>query len=65
MWEENHKRILLYICFLKYLSINQQFRVWARPEAVENTRYALQAGVDILSYFEEYFDFDYPLEKQG
>ncbi|XP_071788435.1 aminopeptidase N-like isoform X2 [Asterias amurensis] len=40
------------------------FRVWSRPEAVENTKYALQAGVDILNYFEEYFDFDYPLEKQ-
>ncbi len=40
------------------------FRVWSRPEAVENTMYALKAGVDILNYFEEYFDFDYPLEKQ-
>ena len=39
--------------------------MWSRPEAVENTKYALQAGVDILNYFEEYFDFDYPLEKQG
>nr|XP_054751967.1 aminopeptidase N-like isoform X2 [Lytechinus pictus] len=40
------------------------FRVWSRPEAVESTRYALDIGANITTYFEKYFDTPFPLSKQ-
>ena len=32
---------------------------------VERTHYARDIGVDILNYFENYFEVEYPLPKQG
>ncbi len=42
-----------------------QFRVWARPDAIDQVDYALDAGVRVLEYFEQYFNIDFPLPKQG
>ncbi|XP_038058558.1 uncharacterized protein LOC119729837 [Patiria miniata] len=56
------------VCDFKYTNATTEngilFRVWSRPDAVENTKYALDVGTKILTYFEDYFDFAYPLEKQ-
>ncbi|XP_011665938.2 aminopeptidase N isoform X2 [Strongylocentrotus purpuratus] len=41
-----------------------RFRAWSRPEAVNNTRYALETGSEIITYFEDYFGIPFPLEKQ-
>ncbi|CAH1790172.1 unnamed protein product [Owenia fusiformis] len=41
-----------------------KFRVWSRKEAVNQTTYALDIGVAILEYFEDFFDVDFPLPKQ-
>ncbi|KAK3095167.1 hypothetical protein FSP39_010973 [Pinctada imbricata] len=43
---------------------NVTYRAWARPEAVEQTRYALSVGVEVLTYFEDYFNISFPLPKQ-
>lgn len=40
-----------------------KFSVWARPEALESARYALEVGPKILSFFEDYFNIKYPLPK--
>ncbi|KAJ8311540.1 hypothetical protein KUTeg_010895, partial [Tegillarca granosa] len=37
---------------------------WSRPEAVDQTRYALGVGVELLTYFEDYFNISFPLPKQ-
>lgn len=42
-----------------------QYRAWARPEAVNQTEYALSVGTKILTYFENYFGIPFPLPKQG
>lgn len=42
-----------------------QYRAWARPEAVNQTEYALSVGTEILPYFENYFGIPFPLPKQG
>ncbi|KAJ8035810.1 Aminopeptidase N [Holothuria leucospilota] len=47
-----------------YTKNGVRFRVWCRKEAINTTDYALQQGVDILTYFEEYFSIPFPLEKQ-
>nr|XP_006821163.1 PREDICTED: aminopeptidase N-like [Saccoglossus kowalevskii] len=39
-------------------------RVCARDEMKHTMEYALDAGVTIINYFEEYFDIPYPLPKQ-
>lgn len=39
------------------------FRVWARPEAIESARYALEVGPKVLKFFEQYFNISYPLPK--
>ncbi|XP_071941704.1 aminopeptidase N-like isoform X2 [Antedon mediterranea] len=43
---------------------NVTFRVWARTERIDTVDYALQAGIRILDFFEDYFNIDYPLPKQ-
>ncbi|XP_076438803.1 LOW QUALITY PROTEIN: aminopeptidase N-like [Babylonia areolata] len=43
---------------------NVTYRVWARPESIEQARYALEVGVKVLTFFEEYYNIPYPLPKQ-
>lgn len=40
-----------------------QLRVWARPDAIEETEYALSISGAILTFFEEYFKIPFPLSK--
>ena len=42
---------------------NVTYRAWATPEAVDQTPYSLQVGVDVLTYFEDYFNISFPLPK--
>lgn len=46
----------------RYLS-NGTFSVFARPEAIDSARYALQIGPKILKFLENYFQIPYPLPK--
>ncbi|GAB1605730.1 aminopeptidase N-like, partial [Argonauta hians] len=41
-----------------------QYRVWARPEAIDQARFALDIGIKVLEYFEDYFGVPFPLPKQ-
>ncbi|XP_066591926.1 aminopeptidase N [Prorops nasuta] len=41
----------------------KNFRVWARKEAIEQSRYCLSIGPRILSFFEDYFKIKFPLPK--
>ncbi|XP_063436787.1 aminopeptidase N-like [Mytilus trossulus] len=43
---------------------NILYKAWARPEAINQTTYALDVGVRILTFFEEYFATSFPLPKQ-
>jgi len=56
------------VCDFEYLETrtqdNKLFRVYATPEQVPRAKYALDIGVDILNYFENYFGVKYPLPKQ-
>jgi len=40
-------------------------RVWAPPEQISQGKFALDVGVKVLQYYEEIFQVDYPLPKQG
>jgi len=42
-----------------------QFRVYASPDKVEQTEYALNISVQILARYEELFGLPYPLPKLG
>jgi len=56
------------VCDFEFLETrtqdNKLFRVYATPEQVSRAKYALDIGVDILNYFENYFEIKYPLPKQ-
>ena len=39
------------------------FRVWARADAIEQSEFAREIGPKILTYFERYFNIDFPLPK--
>jgi len=39
------------------------FRVWARHDAINQSRYSLSIGPKILRYFEDYFKIKFPLPK--
>lgn len=39
------------------------YRVWTTPGKKEMGRFALDVGVKVLSYFEEYYGVPYPLPK--
>ncbi|XP_072021037.1 aminopeptidase N-like isoform X2 [Amphiura filiformis] len=47
-----------------YTTNNVLYRVWSRPGAADSREYALDQGVRMTTYFEEYFDYPFPLEKQ-
>lgn len=44
-------------------SNNLTFRVWARPNAVDQVDFACNVGPKVLEYFENFFHIKYPLEK--
>ncbi|GMT10816.1 hypothetical protein PFISCL1PPCAC_2113, partial [Pristionchus fissidentatus] len=48
----------------KTSSSGKKVRLWARPEALNQTSLALDAATKVLDYFENYYDIPYPLEKQ-
>ncbi|CAJ1068862.1 endoplasmic reticulum aminopeptidase 2 [Xyrichtys novacula] len=41
-----------------------QVSVYAAPEKIEQTHYALEVAVKMLDFYEEYFNSNYPLPKQ-
>jgi len=43
---------------------NVRFRIWSRPDALEQTEYARDIGPRILEFFENYFNVSFPLPKQ-
>uniref|UniRef100_T1JIK8 Aminopeptidase n=1 Tax=Strigamia maritima TaxID=126957 RepID=T1JIK8_STRMM len=45
-------------------SSKKPFRVYSRPDQINSTHYALDVGVHILNYYEQYFNISYPLPKQ-
>ncbi|VDO31066.1 unnamed protein product [Haemonchus placei] len=47
-----------------YTETGVRFRIWSRPEAMEMTEYALDAGIRCLEFYEKFFDIKFPLEKQ-
>ena len=51
----------LHIIFIIQVTV----RVWSRKEAYNQTAFALQVAIDVLSFYEEFFDIAYPLPKQG
>lgn len=42
-----------------------QFRIWSRKEALNQTTYALSAGISALEFYENYYNIPFPLKKQG
>ena len=47
-----------------YTENNVTFRIWSRPDAISQTKYAAETGPLILKYYEDYFDVKFPLPKQ-
>uniref|UniRef100_A0A914NGX9 Aminopeptidase n=1 Tax=Meloidogyne incognita TaxID=6306 RepID=A0A914NGX9_MELIC len=41
-----------------------RFRIWARQDAVNFTSYALQAGIRVLEFYEDYYGIEFSLPKQ-
>ncbi|KAI6216205.1 Aminopeptidase N [Aphelenchoides fujianensis] len=44
---------------------NVRFRIWARKEALNETQYALQAGIKCLEFYEDYFHIPFPAAQAG
>lgn len=42
-----------------------QYGAWSRPEAIHQAEFALDVGVDTITFYEEYFNISFPLKKQG
>ncbi|VDP66082.1 unnamed protein product [Schistosoma mattheei] len=40
-----------------------KFTVWARPDKIRSAEYALDIGIKLLGYFEDYFGIPYSLPK--
>lgn len=47
----------------RYNSSGNYFTTWSRPEAIDQTRYAINIAPELLSFLERYFRIDYPLRK--
>lgn len=46
------------------LDNNVEFRIWARPNLINQTEYAGDIGPKVLAFYEKYFDIKFPLPKQ-
>ncbi|CAH8473603.1 unnamed protein product [Schistosoma margrebowiei] len=44
-------------------SRGRNFTVWARPDKIRSAEYALDIGIKLLGYFEDYFGIPYSLPK--
>lgn len=44
-------------------SQDNKFRVWTRPAAINQSQYSLNIGPRMLNYYEDYFQFKFPLPK--
>ena len=44
---------------------NITYGAWARPELVEQTRFALQVGAQSTANYNAFFNVTFPLPKQG
>lgn len=42
----------------------KKFRVYATPDQIDRANYSLHLGVNVLNFFEDYFQIKYPLPKQ-
>lgn len=42
-----------------------QYGAWSRPEAINQAEFALDVGVDTITFYENYFNISFPLKKQG
>ena len=42
-----------------------QISVYASPEKIDQTSFALDAAVKLLDFYDDFFDIPYPLPKQG
>nr|CAD2179834.1 unnamed protein product [Meloidogyne enterolobii] len=40
-----------------------RFRVWARQDALTFTSYALESGIKVLEFYEDYFGIEFPIPK--
>ncbi|XGW06232.1 hypothetical protein V3C99_016500 [Haemonchus contortus] len=60
--------LAIIVCEFEYIEGHTEtgvrFRIWSRPEAMEMTEYALDAGIRCLEFYEKFFDIKFPLEKQ-
>ncbi|VBB27155.1 unnamed protein product, partial [Acanthocheilonema viteae] len=45
-------------------TMGTRFRIWSREEAINQTSYALRAGISALEFYEEYYNISFPLKKQ-
>uniref|UniRef100_A0A8R1UBG3 Peptidase n=1 Tax=Pristionchus pacificus TaxID=54126 RepID=A0A8R1UBG3_PRIPA len=48
----------------KVSNSGKKVRLWARPEALDQTNLALDGATKVLDHFEKYYDIPYALEKE-
>ncbi|KAH3881112.1 hypothetical protein DPMN_005034 [Dreissena polymorpha] len=60
--------LALIVCDFDYIENKTKsgitYRSWARPEYINQAKVALEAGVKIITYYEDYFGAQFPLPKQ-
>lgn len=49
--------------FVNISNTKENFSVWARPDAIQSTDYALNIGPKIINFLNDFFDIKYPLPK--
>lgn len=55
------KTCLFFVLYCDSLQIS----IYAVPEKIDQTAFALDAAVKLLDFYDDYFDIPYPLPKQG
>ena len=49
--------------FVNISNVDENFSVWARPDTIQSTQYALDIGPKIINFLNDFFDIKYPLPK--
>lgn len=63
--ERRYSQLNIQLNILELFLLSSQVRLWARPEALDQTNLALDGATKVLDHFEKYYDIPYALEKEG
>jgi aminopeptidase N len=56
--------VFVFVDLVFFVVVFFQYEVWSRPEYIDQVNFALDYGVEVIDFYEDYFKVPFPLPKQ-